>query len=240
MSLDVYSSEDACTDDEDDDFLVDEEIKIVEPDVDVHLFGIRMDVPFDNIGVTNLVLDDVLEGDDVDVINPDSFNVPSQKFTTAKEAKDRVYLHSTKSRRNLKLYKNDNVKVRASCDGKVLVFTMSQGNIKGEWRYLFPAKPQFITTCSYPTIKTSTTLMYSNRKLSRIWLCMTGRHHPRSLGKSLLLVDYMEGNILSQGFVAALVVLITEASQSRQHGKSESVLHLDILGNVIKQSSKPC
>nr|GEX99828.1 hypothetical protein [Tanacetum cinerariifolium] len=25
------------------------------------------------------------------------------------------------------------------------------GNIKGEWRYLFPVEPQFITTCSYPT-----------------------------------------------------------------------------------------
>nr|GEZ34726.1 hypothetical protein [Tanacetum cinerariifolium] len=25
------------------------------------------------------------------------------------------------------------------------------GNIKGEWRYLFPAEPQSITTCSYPT-----------------------------------------------------------------------------------------
>nr|GEW15204.1 putative reverse transcriptase domain-containing protein [Tanacetum cinerariifolium] len=40
------------------------------------------------------------------------------------------------------------------------------GNIKGEWRYLFPAEPQFITTCSCPTIKTFATLMYSNRKFS--------------------------------------------------------------------------
>nr|GEV96788.1 hypothetical protein [Tanacetum cinerariifolium] len=31
----------------------------------------------------------------------------------------------------------------------------SEGNIKGEWRYLIPAELQFITTCSYPTIKTS-------------------------------------------------------------------------------------
>nr|GEW69855.1 hypothetical protein [Tanacetum cinerariifolium] len=38
------------------------------------------------------------------------------------------------------------------------------GNIKGEWRYLFSTEPQFITTCSYPTIKTSATLMYSNKK----------------------------------------------------------------------------
>ncbi|GJX35468.1 hypothetical protein Tco_0247025 [Tanacetum coccineum] len=69
---DVRSSEYAGTDDdEDDDFLVDEENEIVEPDVDVHLFGISMDVPFDNIGVINLVSDDVLEGVDVDVINAD-------------------------------------------------------------------------------------------------------------------------------------------------------------------------
>ncbi|GKA87481.1 hypothetical protein Tco_0809245 [Tanacetum coccineum] len=72
---DVQFSEDAGTDDDDDeDFLVDEENEIVEPDVDVHLFGISMDLPFDNISVTNLVLDDVLEGEDVDVINADGFD----------------------------------------------------------------------------------------------------------------------------------------------------------------------
>ncbi|GKA24185.1 hypothetical protein Tco_0710218 [Tanacetum coccineum] len=123
------------------------------------------DVPFDNIGVTNLVPNDVLEGEDVDVINAVSFNsdpgndnetsnyrrkrlvelsremegvinasgqrkylfYTGHKFTTVKEAKDRVYLHSIKSRRNLKLYKNDSVRVRTRHDGKVLVFTMSQG-----------------------------------------------------------------------------------------------------------------
>ncbi|GKG62740.1 shikimate O-hydroxycinnamoyltransferase, partial [Tanacetum coccineum] len=50
-----------------------------------------------------------------------------QKFNTPKEAKDRVYLHSIESRRNLKLYKNDSVRIRARCEGKVPVFTMSQG-----------------------------------------------------------------------------------------------------------------
>ncbi|GKD71409.1 hypothetical protein Tco_1325499 [Tanacetum coccineum] len=60
--------------DEDDDILVDEENKIVEPDVDVHLFDIRKDVPCDNIGVTSLILDDVLKGEDLDVVNPDGFN----------------------------------------------------------------------------------------------------------------------------------------------------------------------
>nr|GFD08685.1 hypothetical protein [Tanacetum cinerariifolium] len=33
-----------------------------------------MDLPFDNIGITNLVLDDVLEGEDVDVIIVDGFD----------------------------------------------------------------------------------------------------------------------------------------------------------------------
>ncbi|GKF46464.1 hypothetical protein Tco_0136266, partial [Tanacetum coccineum] len=61
-------------DDVDEDFLVDEENKIVEPDVDVHVFGINMDLLSDNIGITNLVPDDVLEGEDVDVINADGFD----------------------------------------------------------------------------------------------------------------------------------------------------------------------
>ncbi|GJY02482.1 hypothetical protein Tco_0360634 [Tanacetum coccineum] len=69
---DVQSSEDTGIDDDDDDFLVDEENEIIYPDVDVHLFGISMDVPFDC--VTNLVLNDVLEGEDVDVINLDGFD----------------------------------------------------------------------------------------------------------------------------------------------------------------------
>ncbi|GKE19313.1 shikimate O-hydroxycinnamoyltransferase [Tanacetum coccineum] len=145
-------------DDEDEVFLVDEENEIVEPDVDVHLFGIIMDLPFDNIGVTNLVPDDVLEGEDVDFINADDFDsdpgnddeiinykwirlvelsremegvinnsskwkysfYTGQQFTTSKEAKDIVYLHSIKSRRNLKLYKNDRVRIIARCDRKCL------------------------------------------------------------------------------------------------------------------------
>ncbi|GJW43543.1 hypothetical protein Tco_0072342 [Tanacetum coccineum] len=144
---DVQSSEDAGINDDDDvdeDFLVDEENDIVKPDVDAHLFGISMDIPFDNIGITNLVPDDVLEGEDVGVVNADGFdsdpegviNASGQwkysfytglQFTTPKEAKDRVCLHSIESRRNLKLYKNDSVRIRARCEGKVPVFTLSQG-----------------------------------------------------------------------------------------------------------------
>ncbi|GJV99089.1 hypothetical protein Tco_1554341 [Tanacetum coccineum] len=139
---DVQSSEDAGTDDDvDADFLVDEENEIVEPDVDVHLFGISMDLPFDNIGITNLVPDDVLEGEDVDVINADGFDSDpdndkernykkrrlAELSTEMEEAKDRVNLHSIESRRNLKLYKNDSIRIKARCEVKVHVFTMSQG-----------------------------------------------------------------------------------------------------------------
>ncbi|GJT44201.1 putative transposase, mutator type, MULE transposase domain protein [Tanacetum coccineum] len=128
-------------------------------------YDVYMDLLFKNIGVTNLVPDNVLEGEDVNVINADGFNsdpgnddetsnykrrrlaelsreikgvinvsgqwkysfYTGQKFTTAKEAKDRLYMHSIESRRNLKLYKNDSVRIRARCDGKVYVFIMSQG-----------------------------------------------------------------------------------------------------------------
>ncbi|GJR24344.1 hypothetical protein Tco_0972871 [Tanacetum coccineum] len=106
---DVQSSVDACTDDDDDDFMLDKENKIVKPDVDVHLFGISMDVHFENIGVTNLVLDDVLEKEDVDVMNLDGFDSdPSNDNETSN-------------------YRRSSVRVRARCDGKVYVSIMSQG-----------------------------------------------------------------------------------------------------------------
>nr|GEX24712.1 hypothetical protein [Tanacetum cinerariifolium] len=73
----VEYSEDAGkngVDDKYNDLLVDEENEIAEPDVDVHLFGISKDVLFDNIDVTSLVLEGVLEGEDVDVKNLDGFD----------------------------------------------------------------------------------------------------------------------------------------------------------------------
>nr|GEV74422.1 hypothetical protein [Tanacetum cinerariifolium] len=110
------------TDDDDDGadqyFLVDEENEIVEPDVNVYLFGISMDLPFDNIGITNLVSDNVLEGEDVYVINANGFD------SDPSNDEERNY---RKRRRKLKLYKNDSVRLRARCEGKVHVFTMSQG-----------------------------------------------------------------------------------------------------------------
>ncbi|GKC00284.1 hypothetical protein Tco_0986420, partial [Tanacetum coccineum] len=73
----VESSEDACTNDdgdEDDDILVDEENDMVEPDVDVNLFSISKVVPFDNISVTSLVPNDLLEGEELNVVNLDCYD----------------------------------------------------------------------------------------------------------------------------------------------------------------------
>ncbi|GJU82422.1 hypothetical protein Tco_1284787 [Tanacetum coccineum] len=138
IEYNVQSSEDAGIDDDVDEyFLVDEDNEILDPDFDVYLFGISMDLPFDNIGVTNLVLDDVLEGGDVDVINADDFdgdpvndeetNYRKRRLAELKTEMEGVINASGQWKMNLKLYKNDGVRIRARCDGKVLVFTMSQG-----------------------------------------------------------------------------------------------------------------
>ncbi|GKB88972.1 heat stress transcription factor B-4-like protein [Tanacetum coccineum] len=132
--------EDAEHDDDDDvdeDFLLDEENEIVEPDVDVHLFGISMDLPFNNIGITNLVSDNILEGEDVDVVNADGFdsdpgngeerNYRKRRLAELRTEMEGVINASGQCKRNLKLYKNDSVKIRARCEGKLHVFTMSQG-----------------------------------------------------------------------------------------------------------------
>nr|GEZ75739.1 hypothetical protein [Tanacetum cinerariifolium] len=109
-----------------------------------------MDLPFENIGITNLVSDDVL-GKDVDVINEDGFDNDlgndEEKITGREEARDKVYLHSNESIMNLKLYKNYGVRIRARCDRKVPVFTMSQdAHDKGDlypW-VLYVRKDKFI------------------------------------------------------------------------------------------------
>nr|GEY24178.1 hypothetical protein [Tanacetum cinerariifolium] len=104
------------------------ENEIVEPDVDVHLFGISMDILFNNIDVTNLVPDDVLEGEDVEVINSNGFDSDPGNDDETNDCKKRMLAGLSKEIRNLKLYKNDSVRKRARCDEKVPVFTMSQGS----------------------------------------------------------------------------------------------------------------
>ncbi|GJU51120.1 FAR1-related sequence 5-like protein isoform X2 [Tanacetum coccineum] len=79
---------------------------------------IIMDLPFDNIGVTNLVSGDVLEGEDVDVINADDFDSDLSNVDS-----------TTITRRGCSRIeeRNRSVRIRARCDGKVPIFTMSQG-----------------------------------------------------------------------------------------------------------------
>nr|GEV20704.1 putative transposase, mutator type, MULE transposase domain protein [Tanacetum cinerariifolium] len=96
-----------------------------------------MDLIFDNIFVTNLVPDDVLEGEDVDVINADGFdsdpsndeenNYRKKRLAELRTEMQDVINASGQWKRNLKLFRNDGVRIRSRCDGKVPVFTMSQG-----------------------------------------------------------------------------------------------------------------
>nr|GEX03778.1 transposase, mutator type [Tanacetum cinerariifolium] len=56
----------------------------------------HMDLPFDNIGITNLLPDAVLEGEDVDVINADGFdsdpgNDEERNYKKRREMKHRTY-----------------------------------------------------------------------------------------------------------------------------------------------------
>ncbi|GKD12260.1 hypothetical protein Tco_1196667, partial [Tanacetum coccineum] len=100
-------------------------------------YDVYMDLPFNNIGVPNLVSDDVLEGENVDIINADGFdsdpgndeetNYRKRRLAELRTEMEGVINASGQWKRNLKLYKNDGVRIRARGNGKVLVFTMSQG-----------------------------------------------------------------------------------------------------------------
>nr|GEX56699.1 hypothetical protein [Tanacetum cinerariifolium] len=80
-------------DDEDDDLLVDEENEIVEHD----------DILGEDVDVIDLDSFDNDTGNDTEISN---YKRRRQKVSSEKEGKDRVYLHFIKSRRMLKLYKN--------------------------------------------------------------------------------------------------------------------------------------
>ncbi|GKC47307.1 hypothetical protein Tco_1065029 [Tanacetum coccineum] len=105
-------------------------------EMQVHMM--MMDFPFNNIGVTSLPPDEVLEEDGVDVVNVDAFNSDTScedqagyhGRKSAKEANDMVYLHSTESKRNLKLFKND--KTRDLCPW---VLYVAKDKLKDNWEY---------------------------------------------------------------------------------------------------------
>nr|GEY04505.1 hypothetical protein [Tanacetum cinerariifolium] len=81
--------------------------------------------------------EDAKQGEDVNVINADGFDSdPSEDDEISNYRRIRlaelsreiegVIYASGQQKRNLKLYNNDSVRIRARCDGKVPVFTMSQ------------------------------------------------------------------------------------------------------------------
>nr|GEU49507.1 hypothetical protein [Tanacetum cinerariifolium] len=105
--LEDYCSEDSGTDDDvNKDFLVDVENEIVEPNM--------------------MFYKDKMWMSSMRMVSTVTLIMMKKQITRREEAKDRVYLHSIESKRNLKLYKNDNVNTRARCNGKVPIFIMSQ------------------------------------------------------------------------------------------------------------------
>nr|GEZ22169.1 hypothetical protein [Tanacetum cinerariifolium] len=194
---DVQSSENVGTndDDEDEEFLVDEEHELVEPDVDVHLFGISMDVLFDNIGVTNIIPDDVLEREDVDVINADGFN--------SDPGEDDEISNYIKRRAKSDLLLNNICEV---FNGKIVggrdkpVITILEYIREYCMKRIVNVK-SVIDKCTGPLTPVVTKIMESIKKESHFMKVQwNGANKYQVLAcKSLLLVDYMEENILSQG-----------------------------------------
>ncbi|GKF09107.1 hypothetical protein Tco_0043331, partial [Tanacetum coccineum] len=86
---------------------------------DVHLFGISIDLPFDNIGVTNLVPGDVLKGEDVDVINEDGFDIDPGNDEETNYRKRRL------------------AELRTEMEGVI--------NASGQWKYSFYTSQKFTT-----------------------------------------------------------------------------------------------
>ncbi|GJV85712.1 hypothetical protein Tco_1525610 [Tanacetum coccineum] len=56
-----------------------------------------------------------------------------QGFASSKEVKDRVYLHTIETRRELKLVRNNKLRVRATCFGKTLVYATASHGCENEF-----------------------------------------------------------------------------------------------------------
>nr|GEW09831.1 transposase, MuDR, MULE transposase domain protein [Tanacetum cinerariifolium] len=257
----------------DDEGIVDEENEIVEPDVDVHLFGISMDVLFDNIVVTNLVPNDVLEGENVDVINAGGFNNdPDNDDET-----------SNYRRRSLTELSREMEEVQISISKAFRAKAKAERDIKGDYVLQYSMLKDYVVELQATNPNTTVKIVVERntdpslpaRVFLRIYVCLgalklgfracrrellgldgafmkgpfsgqalaavrlysNNGMYPlayalveaesgttlRSMGKSLLLVDYMEGNILSQGGNNAEA----NGSASRQAQQAEPVVGQD-------------
>ncbi|GJX12373.1 hypothetical protein Tco_0204131 [Tanacetum coccineum] len=153
-----------------------------------------------------------------------------QKFTTPKEAKDIVYLHSIESRRNLKLYKNDSVTIRARCDGKVPLFTMSQGTGPTGLNHIMkvgPSRSSGPTTRSKKRKNTSTN-DDSQASSSRMWEKQT---HTKLGGEETQQYPQMPSIYGNQ--TLHLQILISMSKAFRAKAKAER----DIRGDHVLQYS---
>nr|GEX35306.1 uncharacterized mitochondrial protein AtMg00810-like [Tanacetum cinerariifolium] len=82
------------------------------------------------------------------------------------------------------------------------------GNIKGEWRYLFPVEPQLITTCSYPTnqdFRNSDVFEYEEEVFNAL------------LDEGSKILHSIEGTILKEKLFAKFI-----AMTAKENSESES------------------
>nr|KAJ0189795.1 hypothetical protein LSAT_V11C800429670 [Lactuca sativa] len=126
------------SEDEDNDFLIDEDNIIEEVEVDMEDFNLNIDTKAEFNGCQSLGgqrNEDSDEEEDVEVTDNDDWgktlcfadevhNVAfhiGQKYKAKKELKDKVDLHALETRRNISFIKNDKSRLITVCDGTVVV-----------------------------------------------------------------------------------------------------------------------
>nr|GEU77612.1 reverse transcriptase domain-containing protein [Tanacetum cinerariifolium] len=117
----------------DDDLIVDLDNAHNELDITVSLFSLNSRVASDleddleRIGRKKLRELNKEKRVDEGVINRYEFYC-GQEFGSSNEVKDRIYMHSIETRRELKMSKNDKVRVTANCVGKIPICGLSDGS----------------------------------------------------------------------------------------------------------------
>ncbi|GJS33644.1 hypothetical protein Tco_0532026 [Tanacetum coccineum] len=130
-----------------DEVMIDEENEIHKAKVEVYLFSLRdSDYSFTNIEVSSKMPNNVFMEKDRYEMDIDDFNTDSggedncaggrrSAFNKLKKAfmEDRVYLHSIETRKELKLVRNDKLRVRASCFSKTHVYSTTSHSCENEF-----------------------------------------------------------------------------------------------------------
>ncbi|XP_023755147.2 uncharacterized protein LOC111903611 [Lactuca sativa] len=124
-------------DSQDSDYIVDEDNLVDDPEVNMKNFHLNIDKEVDWVGSFPDDRDEAVEGDEeLEVIETEEFVSASspdegeataikdpfyihQNFSTAKEVKQQIYLHSIKSRRELDFVKNDKNRIRVVFKGTI-------------------------------------------------------------------------------------------------------------------------